>query len=82
MRVRLKTMIVSRSRIITLFPEQLLIDFVSFGSLGVYSKINCFLGDAFGVLPCLFWSTDMQCGARLQIQTFELLNCVVSGARL
>ena len=42
--------------------------------------IDCLLGDAFGVLSCPFWSTVVQCGARLQIHTLiNLLDQVVSG---
>ena len=32
--------------------------------------IDRFLGDAFGVLSCQFWSTVLQSGARLVIHTF------------
>ena len=32
---------------------------------------DCVLGDAFGVLSCPFWSTVLQCGARLPIHTFN-----------
>ena len=41
--------------------------------------IDCALGDAFGILSCLFWSTVPQYGARVQIY-LELLDCVFSGA--
>ena len=34
--------------------ELLLKDLVSIGSPGVFSMIDCFLGDAFRVLPCPF----------------------------
>ena len=34
-----------------------------------YSMINCFLGDALGVLSCQFWSTVVPFGARLPIHT-------------
>ena len=47
------------------------------GSPGEYSMIDHFLGDVIGVLSCLFWSTVLQCGARLLI----LLDSVASGAR-
>ena len=40
-----------------------------------------FFGDAFGVLSCPFWSTVLQCDARLPIHT-KLLDREVSGARL
>ena len=33
------------------------------------SMIDRFFGDAFGVLSCPFWSTFLQCGARLPIHT-------------
>ena len=33
--------------------------------------IDRFLGDAFGVLSRPFWSTVLQCGARLQIHTLN-----------
>ena len=58
--------------IFALFPEQLLNGLVSWGSPGECSMIDCFLGDAFGVLSCQFWSTVLQSGARLPIHT---LNC-------
>ena len=38
--------------------------------LGILRK--CFLGDAFWVLSCPFWSAVLHCGARLRIHT---LNC-------
>ena len=41
------------------------------GSLVEFSMINCFLRDAFGVLSCPFWSTVLQCGARLLIHTLN-----------
>ena len=31
------------------------------------SMIDCFLGDALGVLSCPFWSTVLPCGAQLPI---------------
>ena len=40
-------------------------------SPGEYSMIDRFLGGAFGVLSSKFWSTVLQCGARLQIHTFN-----------
>ena len=57
------------------FPEQLLIDLVSWGSSGEYSLIDCFLGDAFGVLSCQFWSNVLLCGARLQKNTLNSGPC-------
>ena len=42
--------------------------------------IDCSLGCTFGALSCPFWSTVLQCGARLPIHTFKLLDRVVSGA--
>ena len=39
-----------------------------------------FLGDAFRVLSCPFWSTALQCGARLPIHTLNNWS-VVSGVR-
>ena len=44
--------------------------------------INCTSGVAFRVLFCAFWSTVLQCGARLPIHTFILLGRVVSDAYL
>ena len=41
--------------------------------------IDCFLGDALGVLSCLFWSTVLECGARLPIHTLNYWTAV-SGA--
>ena len=52
-------------------PEQLLKDLVSWGSPGECSMIYRFLGDAFGGLSCLCWSTVLQCSARLQIHTLN-----------
>ena len=63
------------------FLEQLLKDLVSWGSLGECSMIDRFLGDAFGVLSCQFWSTVLQSGARLPIHTFKLLDRAVSSAQ-
>ena len=46
--------------------------------------IDCFLGDAFGVLSCPFWSTVLQYDAWLPIHTLnlKLTDCVVRGASL
>ena len=38
---------------------------------GACSMIYRFLGDAFGVLSCLFWSIVLQSGARLPIHTLN-----------
>ena len=43
--------------------------------------IDRFLGDAFGVLFCQFWSIVLQSGAHLPIHTFKLLDRAVSGER-
>ena len=43
--------------------------------LGTYFPIDCFLGDAFGVLSWQFWSTVLQCGARLQIHKLNTGPC-------
>ena len=47
--------------------------------------IDRFLGDAFWVFSCQFWSTVQQCGARLPIHTFfltaSLSECEVSHRR-
>ena len=40
--------------------------------------IDCFFGDAFGVLSCQFWSTVLKSGARLPIHQ-KLLYRAVSG---
>ena len=53
------------------FPEQVLKDLVSWWSPGKHSLIDCLLGDAFAVLSSPFWSTVMQCGARLHIHTLN-----------
>ena len=45
---------------------------VSWGSPGERSMIDHFLRDASAVLSCQFWSTVLQCGARLQIHSW---NC-------
>ena len=42
--------------------------------------IDCLLVDAFGVLSCPFWSTVLQCGARLP-KHLKLLDRAVRGAR-
>ena len=42
--------------------------------------IDRFLGDAFGVLSCQFWSIVLQSGARLPTH-HKLLDRAVSGAR-
>ena len=57
--------------IIARFPTQFLKDLVSWGNPGECSMIDSFLGDAFGVLPCQFWSTVLQSGARLPIRTLN-----------
>ena len=54
-----------------LFPEQLLNGLVSWGRHGKYSMIDCFLGDALGVLSCQFWSTVLPFGALLTIHTLD-----------
>ena len=53
------------------FLEQLLKALVSLGSPVECSMIDRFLVDAFWVLSCSFWSTVLQCGARLPIHTFN-----------
>ena len=59
------------------FPLQLLKDLESWGSPGACSMIeSCsmidrFLGDAFGVLSCQFWSIILQSSARLPIHTLN-----------
>ena len=65
------------SSIYARFPEQLLKVRVSLGSDGDCSMIDRFLGDTFGLLSCQFWSTVLQCGARLPIH-LKPLNCVAS----
>ena len=45
-----------------------------------YFTIGFSLGDAFWALSCQFRSTVLQCGARLQIQSLELVNSVISCA--
>ena len=44
----------------------------TWGGPGECSMIDRFLGDAFWVLSCQFWSTVLQCGARVPIHT---INC-------
>ena len=48
---------------------------VSWGSPFKYSMIDCFLGDAFGVLSSPFWSTVLFCGPRLPIHTLNTGPC-------
>ena len=43
--------------------------------------IDHFLGDAFGVLSCQFWSTVLQSCAWLRIHNLKQLDRAVSGAR-
>ena len=43
--------------------------------------IDRFLGDAFGVVSCQFWSIVLLSGALLPIQNLKLLDRAVSGAR-
>ena len=50
---------------------QLLKDLVSWLSPAEYSMIDCFFGDAVGILYCPFWSSVLQYGARLQIHPFN-----------
>ena len=54
-----------------LFPEQLLICLVYWGSHGKHSMIDCVLGDALWFFPCQFWSTVL-CGAWLPIHTLRV----------
>ena len=61
--------------------EQLLKDLVSLGCPGKYSMIDCFLGDTFGVLSWLLWSTLLQCGAWGADTHLKPLELVVSDAR-
>ena len=64
-----------------MFPEQLLNGLVSGGSPGKYSMMDCFFGDALGVLSCQFWSTVLPFGAWLLILTLDYgMDLVVSGA--
>ena len=64
------------------FIEPLLKDLVSWGSPGECSMIDHFLRDASGVLSCPFWSTVLQCGARLPIHTLNYwtVQSVVPGS--
>ena len=43
--------------------------------------IDRFLGDAFWVFSCPFWSIVLQCGARLPMHTLKYRNRAISGAR-
>ena len=52
-------------------PEHHLKDLVTLRSPGECSMIDRFLGDAFGVWSCSFWSTVLQFGARLPIHTLN-----------
>ena len=53
-----------------------------FGSPGECSTIDLFLKDAFGLLSRKFWSTVLQCGARLPIHTLiKLLDRTVHGLK-
>ena len=52
-------------------PEQLRKDLVSSGSNGECFMIDRFLGDAFRVLSCQFWSIVLQSGAWLLIHTLN-----------
>ena len=52
-------------------PEQLLKDLVSLGSPGECSMIDRFLGVAFAVFSCQFWSIVLQSSARLPIHTLN-----------
>ena len=62
------------------FLEELLKDLASWGSLGEEcSTIDSFLGDAFGVLSCQFWSTVLQSLAQLPIKHLKILDRAVSG---
>ena len=62
-------------------PSQRIGILVSRLSPGRCSLIDRFLGDAFGVLSCPFWTTVMQCDARLPIHTLNYwtLQLVVPG---
>ena len=57
--------------IFTRFPKQLLKDLVSWGSPGELSMIGCSSRDALDVSSWQFWSTVLQCSARLPIHTFK-----------
>ena len=61
------------------FPEPLLRGLVSWESPGEYFMLGCSSGDIFGLLSCPFWSTVLQCGARLLIHTLNYWS-VVNGA--
>ena len=54
--------------------------------LGILSKSwqvfndDCFLGETFGILSCLLWSTVLQCGTQLVIHTvnyFISIRCIL-----
>ena len=64
----------------TLVPEQLLKDFISWWSPGEYSMIDRVLGDALGVLSCQFCSVVL--GYRCMHTLIRLLDRVVSSAFL
>ena len=53
------------------FQEQFLKDMVYWGRSGDCSLIVRFLRYAFGILHCQFWSTVLQCRARLPIHTLN-----------
>ena len=57
-------------------------DLVSLGTPGDCSMIDHFMGDAVGVLSFPFWSTVLQCGARLPIHTLNYwtVQSVVPGS--
>ena len=65
-------------------PELLRKDLVSWGSPGECSMIDRFLGDAFEVLSCQFWSIVLQSGAWLPIHTLNYWTkqSVVPGLKL
>ena len=64
------------------FPEQLRKDLVSWGSHGECFMIDRFLGEAFGVLSCQFWSIVLHSGALLPMHTLNYWTArAVSGAR-
>ena len=61
------------------FWEAYSLNFQSSFSKVWFHEDRC-LWDAFGVLQCPFWSSVLQCGARLQILTLKLLDRAVCGA--
>ena len=68
-----------------LWEQLLLRDLVSWGNPGECSMIDHFLRDASEVLSCPFWSTVLQCGARLPIHTlnyYTVHSVVVPGSYL